>query len=66
MSVHDFVREDDVYSLIVYLREGVNPNLLDKDGNSLLHICFLYQNFNFIPLLLERGANPLIKNRLYK
>lgn len=37
-------------------------NETDKDGNTALHLAAQHGNYNAVPLLLEDGADPSIKN----
>lgn len=44
------------------LKNGANPNFIDEQGNSILHIAIENKNEDLIFLLLKYGANPEIKN----
>lgn len=43
------------------LTNGLNPNLNDSKGNCLLHFCYQLDKSDEVDLLLDFGADPLVK-----
>ena len=54
----DFARQGDSNSLEIMLNYGLNPNLTNHKGNTLLMLACYHDNFETAQLLLERGADP--------
>lgn len=44
------------------LGAGANPNALDRRSNSALHHCAIHGNVEMAQLLMDKGANGLMKN----
>lgn len=60
------IYKDDLEGCRRYLDQGIDPNLQHEDG-SLLYEALSHSDYvntrMFVQLLLERGADPNIKNR---
>ena len=53
----DFARADDSESLKIMLDNGLNPNLANHKGDTLLMLASYHNALNCVKLLLECGAN---------
>lgn len=53
----DFARNDDVASLQVMLDNGLNPNLANHKGDTLLMLASYHNALECVKLLLSKGAN---------
>lgn len=53
----DFARADDSQSLKIMLDNGLNPNLANHKGNTLLMLASYHNALNCVKLLLDFGAN---------
>lgn len=53
----DFARQDDAQSLKVMLDNGLNPNLANHKGDTLLMLASYHNALNCVKLLLDFGAN---------
>ena len=58
----DFARENDTKSLTTLLDYGLNVNLSNHKGNTLLMLASYNNNFEATELLLQRGAEVDKKN----
>lgn len=45
------------------LEHGMNPQICDRGGNTILHIC---DHREIIELFLKYGASPHVKNKNFK
>lgn len=61
-SLHDAVAEDYIEITKFLLQNNAYPNILDNKGNTPLHFA-IGSNRSIVILLLQYGANPLIKNK---
>lgn len=52
----DFARQDDAQSLKVMLDNGLNPNLANHKGDTLLMLASYHNALNCVELLLAKGA----------
>lgn len=52
----DFARQDDAQSLKVMLENGLNPNLANHKGDTLLMLASYHNALNCVELLLAKGA----------
>ena len=57
MTVFDSASAEHASELKVYLDRGVNVNIKDADGDSLLSYACAGNKFDNVKLLVERGAN---------
>lgn len=53
----DFARSDDAQSLKIMLENGLNPNLANHKGDTLLMLASYHNALNCVRLLLDFGAN---------
>ena len=53
----DFARNNDAESLKIMLKNGLNPNLANHKGDSLLMLASYHNALNCVRLLLDFGAN---------
>lgn len=53
---------NDLSKVSILLTNGEDPNKLNEEGLSALHIAVLKENKNMIYLLLKNGANPNIQS----
>ena len=53
----DFARQDDAQSLKVMLDNGLNPNLANHKGDTLLMLASYHNALNCVELLLAKGAD---------
>lgn len=53
----DFTRNDDAASLQVMLDNGLNPNLANQKGDTLLMLASYHNALECVKLLLSKGAN---------
>ncbi|APR98862.1 ankyrin repeat domain-containing protein [Wolbachia endosymbiont of Folsomia candida] len=53
----------EVVSFVLRHVENTNPNALDNEDNTPLHIAVFYNNDNTVDELLKAGANPGIQNK---
>ncbi len=53
----DFARQDDVHSLKIMLENGLNVNLANHKGDTLLMLASYHNSIECVKLLLEFGAN---------
>lgn len=58
----DLAREGDVEQLGQYLMAGVQPNLTNDEGDSLLIMASYHGHEPLVRLLLEHGAHPEMPN----
>ena len=58
----DFARENDKESLEIMLNAGLNINLANHKGNTLLMLAAYHNNIEVVKMLLERGAKVDKKN----
>lgn len=56
------VKKNDYTKVKELLEDGVDPNLIDTDGNSILHHASYNSYEKIVKLLLKYGADPNIKN----
>ena len=57
------VKNNDYTKVKELLEDGVDPNFIDTDDNSLLHYAAYNSYKKIVDLLLKYGADPNIKNR---
>lgn len=57
-DIHTSVRNGNIQDVRIFLDEGGDPNLLNKDGHSLLLLAIVNGNIEVFELLLDFGANP--------
>ncbi len=55
--------ENDYQKMLTLLKQGVDPNQQDEDGNTALHFAVLHSNIDAVDILLGFNANPNIKNK---
>lgn len=53
----DFARNDDATSLQIMLDNGLNPNLANHKGDTLLMLASYHNALECVKLLLSKGAN---------
>jgi glutaminase len=58
--------ENDIMSVRMMIRSGINVNMKDYDGRTALHIACSEGNYEIVKLLLENKADPDIKDRWNK
>jgi ankyrin repeat protein len=56
--IRDLIKNDNKNALVSKLDEGLNPNLSNKFGWTLLMIAVLHDRYEMANLLLSRGAEP--------
>ena len=61
----DLAGNGDVVGIKVILDQGVNPNISNGDGISLLDFAAALNQIDVVKLLLERGATVDIRNTVY-
>lgn len=60
LTFHEY---DDIKLFEMLLVQGLNPNLQDVNGNTVLHIAVNYCKYKKIKLLIKYGADANIKNK---
>ncbi|MFD1214196.1 ankyrin repeat domain-containing protein [Arthrobacter sp. GCM10027362] len=58
----DLAREGRTGELAEFLDHGLQPDLADAGGNTLLMLAAYHGHEETVGMLLERGANPNIRN----
>lgn len=53
----DLVKEDNVKALEERIREGMDTNAIDQDGETILHVAAFYESIKCLRLLVQRGAD---------
>jgi ankyrin repeat protein len=56
--IHKLIKENDKSALVYKLDKGLDPNLCNKFGWTLLMIAVLHDRYEMANLLLTRGADP--------
>lgn len=57
-----YIKSSDYKSMRAYVLNGGNPNLIDNQGNSLLLLAVIKNDFPIFKLLLDSGAAPDFRN----
>ena len=57
------VTKNDLDTITMYCRAHVNPNSVDYDNRTMLHIAVSESNFKIVQYLLTVNADPTIKDR---
>ncbi|WP_127544934.1 hypothetical protein [Paenibacillus amylolyticus] len=58
LFIFECVALGDVQTLLLMLNNGLNPNLCDFEGISLLHLCWQLDKSDEAGVLLDFGADP--------
>lgn len=58
-----FVMKNDLDTIKHYIRGGVNPNVSDYDGRTMLHIAVSESRVEMVKYLLENDADPMLEDR---
>jgi len=53
----DLVKEDNVKALEERIREGMDTDAIDQDGETILHVAAFYESIECLRLLVQRGAD---------
>ncbi|WP_339236340.1 ankyrin repeat domain-containing protein [Paenibacillus sp. FSL R5-0517] len=56
--IFECVALGNVQTIQLMLNNGLNPNLCDFEGISLLHLCWLLDKSDEVSVLLDYGADP--------
>ncbi|MCV6606818.1 MAG: ankyrin repeat domain-containing protein [Campylobacterales bacterium] len=63
-NIHDAVRNNHIDSVQALIKQKVNLNVLDDDGNSPLHYSIINQNEDMVATLVENGkVNLNLQNK---
>ncbi len=54
-------KENTVKSVEFLVKNGVNPNMLDDDGKTVLHYAISLENFDIIETLVKNGASLKVR-----
>jgi len=60
------IKENNITECQLLLAQGVEPNCLFKGNHSALTLAAAYKHPEICDLLLEHGADPMIKNKQHK
>jgi ankyrin repeat protein len=63
LSLHRAVLNEDVDEVELLLHAGADPDKLNENGNTPLHVC---KNLEIVTLLIQTGANPKYQEQLGK
>jgi ankyrin repeat protein len=56
------ISDESIYSQKFVLVNGINIDVFDKDGNTLLHHAVMHNKHIIVEILLKSGANPNVLN----
>ncbi|TKK65391.1 ankyrin repeat domain-containing protein [Ilyomonas limi] len=62
-NLFEAVRNNNLKEVSALLNEGANPNAYDDDSDNVLINAAIYASANCMKLLLQRKANPNLKNK---
>ena len=59
----DSLETQNAVNALLLIKMGANPNITNSCGTTLLHVTVFNSKFDLTQFLLEKGANPTIKNK---
>ena len=62
-STHRLIKHGDVIAMRHALEGGLDPNLTNRSGWTLLMLAALHGRSDFVQLLVSAGADPARKNK---
>lgn len=63
-SIFDSLKNDaNEYSFLLFLKNGGDPNMVDEDGNSLLHLAVMHNRTTSALRLIDLGADVHYLNK---
>ena len=57
-AIRNLIKKDNKNALVSKLNEGLDPNLSNKFGWTLLMVAVLHNRYEMANVLLSRGADP--------
>ena len=63
-EIHRAARSGDVAKVSSFLNVGIDPDLLEKDGSTPLHLASFYGKLEVASLLIQKGQRSMFRIKM--